>query len=100
MEHRCTFVDVYEKAGLTEYIEGNSTHPSMKIRLERLKKGYATENLVGNKILIKILGSQRGVQQVVQKQGDERAGQFIEGLFGAFGGSDGKSYAECVDLKQ
>jgi hypothetical protein len=68
-----TFVDVYEKAGLKEYLEGNSTHPSVAVRLKRLEHGYASENLKGRDILLGRLGTERAIQRLVHKRGKERA---------------------------
>lgn len=93
-----TFVDVYEKVGMKEYLEGNTTHPPMEVRLKRLKYGYKSENFVGKQILLNRLGTERELQKLVQKQSDERAAKMIEPLVMMLAPDITKSYPECETL--
>jgi hypothetical protein len=93
-----TFVDVYEKAGLREYVEGNSTHPPMAVRLKRLEHGYASENLVGKNILLERLGTERALQRLVEKMDQKRADTMLESFLTPLIQNTTASYPECDNL--
>ena len=61
-----TFVDVYKKADLREYV-GDSEHPPMEVRLARLKRGYAAEALLGAKVLRRLYGTNHAYRIALRK---------------------------------